>query len=126
MARKICLAFNVSQSMNLLKHLRCLCFIKFKSYLILVFFTLLQLHKTCETYLKLFFKQGNYLRNFSSQKNIHKSIQQHDTQTLRENCPNTEFFLVRIQSKCGKIRSKKSFVFGHFSRCEAMSLSIKL
>ena len=126
MAWKICLAFNVSQSMNLLKHLRCLCFIKFKSYLILVFFTLLQMHKTCETYLKLFFKQGNYLRNFSSQKNIHKSIQQHDTQTLRENCPNTEFFLVRIQSKCGKIRSKKSFVFGHFSRCETMSLSIKL
>ena len=126
MARKICLAFNVSQSMNLLKHLRCLCFIKFKSYLILVFFTLLQLHKTCETYLKLFFKQGNYLRNFSSQKNIHKSIQQHDTQTLRENYPNTEFFLVRIQSKCGKIRSKKSFVFGHFSRSETMSLSVKL
>ena len=126
MARKICLAFNVSQSMNLLKHLRCLCFIKFKSYLILVFFTLLQMHKTCETYLKLFFKQGNYLRNFSSQKNIHKSIQQHDTQTLREICPNTEFFLVRIQSKCGKIRSKKSFVFGHFSRSETMSLSIKL
>ena len=126
MARKICLAFNVSQSMNLLKHLRCLCFIKFKSYLILVFFTLLQMHKTCETYLKLFFKQGNYLRNFSSQKNIHKSIQQHDTQTLRENYPNTEFFLVRIQSKCGKIRSKKSFVFGHFSRSETMSLSVKL
>ena len=125
MARKICLAFNVSQSMNLLKHLQCLCFIKFKSYLILVSLPYYKCIKPV-TPVKLFFKKGNYLRNFFSQKDIHKSIQQHDTQTLRENCPNTEFFLVRIQSKCGKIRSKKSFVFGHFSRSETMSLSIKL
>ena len=52
---------------------------------------------------------------------------------LSEKCPNTEFFLVHIfphsdwiqrdtdagkygQSKCGKIRTRKNSVFGHFSR----------
>ena len=35
---------------------------------------------------------------------------------LRKMCPNTEFFLVRIQSECGKIRANKNSVFGHFSR----------
>ena len=34
--------------------------------------------------------------------------------TLREKCPNTEFFLVRIQSKCGKIFTRKNVIFGHF------------
>ena len=28
--------------------------------------------------------------------------------TLREKCPNTEFFLVRIQSECEKIRTRKT------------------
>ena len=36
--------------------------------------------------------------------------------TLCEKCPNTEFFLVRLQSKCGKIQTKKTSGFGHFSR----------
>ena len=39
--------------------------------------------------------------------------------SLREKCPNTEFFLVRIfriQSKCGKIRISKNSLSGHFSR----------
>ena len=53
--------------------------------------------------------------------------------TLREKCPNTEFFLVRtflysdwiqeiyevnlrIQSEYRKIRTRKNSVFGHFSR----------
>ena len=50
--------------------------------------------------------------------------------SLREKCPNTEFFRVRIfphsdwirrdtalriQSECGKIRAWKNLVFGHFS-----------
>ena len=35
---------------------------------------------------------------------------------LHEKCPNTELFLVRIQSKCGKIRTRKNSVSGHFSR----------
>ena len=39
-------------------------------------------------------------------------------ETLREKCPNTEFFLVRIQSECGKIRTWKQFAFEHFSRRE--------
>ena len=30
-------------------------------------------------------------------------------------CPNTELFLVRIHSECGKIRTRKNSVFGHFS-----------
>ena len=33
-----------------------------------------------------------------------------------ETCPNTEFFLVRIQSECEKIRTRKNSVFGHFPR----------
>ena len=46
-----------------------------------------------------------------------------DTKSLREKCPNTEFFLVysvslRIQSECRKIRTRKNSVFGHFSRSE--------
>ena len=48
---------------------------------------------------------------------------------LREKCPITEFFVVRIfpnsaylsvslriQSEFGKLRTRKNFVFGHFSR----------
>ena len=53
-------------------------------------------------------------------------------QTLRKKCPNTKFFLVcifphsdwireifrisRIQSQCGKIRTRKNFVLGHFTQ----------
>ena len=48
--------------------------------------------------------------------------------SLREKCSNTELFLVtifphlgclrilRIQSECGKIRTRNNSVFGHFSR----------
>ena len=36
-------------------------------------------------------------------------------EVLREKCPNTEFFLVRIQSERGKIRTRINSVFGHFS-----------
>ena len=36
--------------------------------------------------------------------------------TLREKCPNTEFFLVRIQSECGKIRTRKNSTYRYFSR----------
>ena len=36
------------------------------------------------------------------------------TLTLHEKCPNTEFFLVRFFR--GKIRTRRNFVFGHFSR----------
>ena len=35
---------------------------------------------------------------------------------LREKCPNTELFLVRIQSEYRKIRTRKDSVFGHFVR----------
>ena len=35
---------------------------------------------------------------------------------LREKCPNTEFFLVRIQSEYRKIRTRKNTAFRHFSR----------
>ena len=37
---------------------------------------------------------------------------------MREKCPDTEFFLVRILSEYRKIRTRKSPVFGHFSRSE--------
>ena len=36
--------------------------------------------------------------------------------SLREKCPNTKFFLVRIQSEYLKIRARKNSVFGHSSR----------
>ena len=35
---------------------------------------------------------------------------------LRERCPNTDFFLVRIQSEHRKIQTRKNSVFGLFSR----------
>ena len=58
-------------------------------------------------------------------------ITQNHLLTLREKCPNTEFFFgphfpafglnngrygvsLRIQSECGKIRTTKNSVFGHF------------
>ena len=41
---------------------------------------------------------------------------------LREKCPNTAFFLVRIfphlDRKSGKIRTRKNSVLGHFSRSD--------
>ena len=61
---------------------------------------------------------------------------------LRENCPNTEYFLVRIfptfglsmeryfvslriQSECGKIRNRKNSIFRHFSRGVDLPKNIK-
>ena len=44
--------------------------------------------------------------------------------SLREMCPNTKFFLVRIQSERGKIRARKISVFGHFSRSACFHSSI--
>ena len=35
---------------------------------------------------------------------------------LHKRYPNTDFFLVRIQSKYGKIRARKNSLFGHFLR----------
>ena len=62
-------------------------------------------------------------------------------QSLREKCPNTEFFLVRIflysdwirrftvnlriQSEHRKIRTRKNFVFGHFSRSAKFSTPVQ-
>ena len=53
--------------------------------------------------------------------------------SLLEKCPNTELFLVRIflhsewirvslriQSECGKKRTRKNSVFGHFSRSDCL------
>ena len=39
-------------------------------------------------------------------------------QSLRKKCPNTEFFLVRIQSEWRKYGPEKNSVFGHFSCSE--------
>ena len=48
--------------------------------------------------------------------------------SMREKCPNTELFLVRIfglriQSECRKIRTRNNSVFGHFSRSDTISES---
>ena len=42
--------------------------------------------------------------------------------TLREKCPNTDFFLVRIQENTGQ----KNSVFGHFSRSDKYVLGLGL
>ena len=49
---------------------------------------------------------------------LHQKVLHWSFCTLREKCLNTEFFLVRIQSEYRKIRTRKSPVFGHFSRSE--------
>ena len=36
--------------------------------------------------------------------------------SLCEKCPNTEFFLVRVQPEYEKIRTRKNSALGHFSR----------
>ena len=40
--------------------------------------------------------------------------------------PNTEFFMVRIQSECKKMRTRKNSVFGLFSRSEGLSCNKNL
>ena len=50
---------------------------------------------------------------------VHKTFRKANkinTSTLREKYPNTELFLVRIQSEYKKIRTRNNSVFGHFSR----------
>ena len=42
---------------------------------------------------------------------------------LPEKCPNTQFFLVRIQSEYRKMRTRKNSVFGHFSRSDEVGKS---
>ena len=56
------------------------------------------------------------------------------TLPLREKCQNTKFFCsvfsriwteygeIRIQSECGKIRTRKNSVFGHFSRSGSVNI----
>ena len=49
--------------------------------------------------------------------------------SLREKCPNTEFFLVRIflySDWLQEIRANKKFVFGHFSRRAPIKITIFL
>ena len=52
--------------------------------------------------------------------NISLHLSHYFQQTLREKCPNTESFLVRTQSECGKIRARNYSVFGHFLRSESI------
>ena len=40
---------------------------------------------------------------------------------LREKCPNTEFFLVRIKSEYRKIRTRKNSVFGATSHSDVLN-----
>ena len=46
--------------------------------------------------------------------------------SLRENCPNTEFFLVRIQSEYGLKKNRKNSVFRHFSQLHVFYKSKKI
>ena len=46
---------------------------------------------------------------------ICKLLFQYAILSLREKCPNTEFFFVPIQSEYSKIRARNNCVFGHFS-----------
>ena len=45
---------------------------------------------------------------------------------LREKCPNTEIFLVRIQPENRKIPTRKNSVFGHFSRSDGLPKLLRL
>ena len=53
---------------------------------------------------------------------FHSDIQTH-LNSLREKCPDSEFFLVRIQFEysVGKYRPEKNSVFGQFSRSDCYS-----
>ena len=42
-------------------------------------------------------------------------------EVLREKCPNTELFLVRIQFKYRKIWTRNNSVFGHFSHQNSLN-----
>ena len=42
------------------------------------------------------------------------------SKSTAEKYPNTEFFLIRIQLKDGKIWTRKNFAFGYFSRSVAV------
>ena len=60
---------------------------------------------------------------FSSKYEIYSCVQYQGASlyvkgfmTLREKCPNTELFLVRIQYEYRKIRTRNNSIFGHFSR----------
>ena len=64
----------------------------------------------------------SFANNFLSDAQFMKS-------SLREKCPNTEFFLVRIflySDWLQEIRANKKFVFGHFSRRAPIKITIFL
>ena len=56
-------------------------------------------------------------RSFSNE-----ALQLSPASSLREECLNTEFFLVCIQSECWKIQTRKNSISGHFSRCACLIL----
>ena len=68
--------------------------------------------------LRHWIRNKKYLFTFKGAQIISHS----NCRTLCEKCPNKEFFLVRIQSECGKIRIRKNSVFGHFSRSGTLSV----
>ena len=60
---------------------------------------------------------------------ISQNSQKYQYYSLRKKCPNTEFFLLRIQSKYRKLGTRKNFVLGHFSRSDSVGvhyLTIKI
>ena len=63
---------------------------------------------------------SNFLKKIQNDKYDYKDPETdfHVTHSLREKCPNTELFLVRIQSEYRKIRTINNSVFGHFSRSD--------
>ena len=69
---------------------------------------------------------GQGVRNVSISEDFEKlSLWNFESFTLREKCPNTEFFQVFIlltQSEYRKIRTRKNSVFGHFSRSVRVDL----
>ena len=63
---------------------------------------------------------------YSRLVHLYPDISANQTHALREMCPNTELFLVRIlnlriQSEYRKIRTRYNSVFGHFSRSDAIN-----
>ena len=74
---------------------------------------------TSVEFLSLFLCEQDYYKYFLMRKYLNHS-QETQISTLREKCPNTEFFLVRIF----RIQSRKSSVFGHFSHSASFDITL--
>ena len=72
-------------------------------------------------FLSLFLCEQDYYKYLLMRKYLNH-LQETQISTLREKCPNTEFFLVRIF----RIQSRKISVFGHFSHSASFHITFDI